>query len=523
MKVLIIGNGIAGMSAAIEAAELDDEVILVSPIQSERTQSVMAAEGINAVVDTAEEDSVVWHANDTLESGCFLEKEEDVRNLCEKAPEHLKWLDEMGVLFDRNEDDTWKVKASGGQSRKRTVYAGDSTGKQIVTAMTQKCLEYEIKGKIEKKIGLYFYSALIRDEKCYGALFYNPESKMLIPVYADAVICATGGMNKLYGKTTGSELNDGYVTGKLFLQGVQLRNLEFIQYYPTTVQRGNKRVIISESVRSEGWRLYYKNRSHSVYFMEEKYGTEGNLMSRDLVAREIAMCPGQVYLENAKESIPVTPAIHFFMGGIKVDGMHQTNIAGLYAVGEAASKYHGANCLGGNSLMTAVHSGRTAAHAVHEGQGQPMCEELFVPYIEHEQEKIERMEQMSEYRGKYSATATLRKLMKIMSYGMDLIRDGEVLQDSIYALDSSLNELRTFPIDPMVSVYENYRLYPMAVLGKATLMSAVERRESRGAHFRKDFPGEKSEFMKCSVAEFKDEKIRIYFEQESGEKGGAVR
>ena len=465
MKVLIIGNGIAGMSAAIEAAELDDEVILVSPIQSERTQSVMAAEGINAVVDTAEEDSVVWHANDTLESGCFLEKEEDVRNLCEKAPEHLKWLDEMGVLFDRNEDDTWKVKASGGQSRKRTVYAGDSTGKQIVTAMTQKCLEYEIKGKIEKKIGLYFYSALIRDEKCYGALFYNPESKMLVPVYADAVICATGGMNKLYGKTTGSELNDGYVTGKLFLQGVQLRNLEFIQYYPTTVQRGNKRVIISESVRSEGWRLYYKNRSHSVYFMEEKYGTEGNLMSRDLVAREIAMCPGQVYLETAKESIPVTPAIHFFMGGIKV----------------------------------------------------------FVPYIEHEQEKIDRMEQMSEYRGKYSATATLRKLMKIMSYGMDLIRDGEVLQDSIYALDSSLNELRTFPIDPMVSVYENYRLYPMAVLGKATLMSAVERRESRGAHFRKDFPGEKSEFMKCSVAEFKDEKIRIYFEQESGEKGGAVR
>ena len=90
MKVLIIGNGIAGMSAAIEAAELDDEVILVSPVQSERTQSVMAAEGINAVVDTAEEDSVVWHANDTLESGCFLEKEEDVRNLCEKAPEHLK-------------------------------------------------------------------------------------------------------------------------------------------------------------------------------------------------------------------------------------------------------------------------------------------------------------------------------------------------------------------------------------------------------------------------------------------------
>ena len=145
MKVLIIGNGIAGMSAAIEAAELDDEVILVSPVQSERTQSVMAAEGINAVVDTAEEDSVVWHANDTLESGCFLEKEEDVRNLCEKAPEHLKWLDEMGVLFDRNEDDTWKVKASGGQSRKRTVYSGNSIGKQIVTAMTQKCLEYEIK------------------------------------------------------------------------------------------------------------------------------------------------------------------------------------------------------------------------------------------------------------------------------------------------------------------------------------------------------------------------------------------
>lgn len=551
MKVLIIGDGIAGMSAAIEAAELEDDVILVAPVQSERTQSVMAAGGINAAVDTAgENDSPVHHANDTLKSGCFLEKEEDVRNFCEKAPEHLKWLDEMGVLFDRNEDDSLKVRAFGGQSRKRTAYAGTSTGKQIVTAMAQKCLEYEIKGKIEKKIGWYFYSALIHEKKCYGALFYNPESGILVPVYADAVICATGGMNKLYGKTTGSELCDGYVTGKLFLQGVQLKNLEFIQYHPTAIETDHKKVTISEAVRGEGGRLYYLNATQHIYFMEEKYGENGNLMPRDVVAREIAKCPGQVYLDISfkdakeiherleevyilcrdylnlditKEPIPVTPAIHFFMGGIKVDGMHQTNVKGLYAVGEAASKYHGANRLGGNSLMVAVHSGRTAAHAAHDGQGQPVCEELFVPYIEHEQGKIDRMGQMAEYRGKYSAAGALRKVTKIMNYGMDIIRDGEVLQDSIYALNSCLDELRTLPIDPMVSVYENYRIYPMAMLGRATLLSALERRESRGAHFRKDFPHEKVEFQKCSVAEYKDGKIRVYYEQESGEKGGTVR
>lgn len=551
MKVLIIGDGIAGMSAAIEAAELEDEVVLVAPFQPERTQSVMAAGGINAAIDTEEEeDSPVWHANDTLESGCFLEQEEDVRNFCEKAPEHIKWLDEMGVIFDRNPDETLKVRAFGGQSRKRTVYAGTSTGKQIVTAMAQKCLEYEIKGKIEKKIGWYFYSALLHDGKCYGALFYNPESELLVPVYADAVICATGGMNRIYGKTTGSKLCDGYVTGKLFLQGVKLRNLEFIQYHPTTIETEQKKITITEAVRGEGGRLYYRERSKRVYFMEEKYGAGGNLMPRDIVAREIAQCPGQVYLDISfrkkqeihekleevyelcrdylnlditKEAIPVTPAIHFFMGGIKVDAMHRTNMEGLYAVGEAASKYHGANCLGGNSLMAAVHSGRTAAHAAHDSQGQLIREELFVTYMEHEQEKMDRIKQVTEYRGKYSTAAELKKIAKIMNFSMDVVREGEVLQDGIYALNSCLDELRILPIDLAVSVYENYRLYPMAMLGKATLLSALERRESRGAHFRKDFPKEKVEFQKCSVAEYKNGKIRIYFEQESGEKGGAVK
>ena len=164
MKVLIIGSGISGLAAAIAAADMGDDVVLVSPYPSERAQSVMAAGGINAAINTAgEDDSCARHAMDTIKGGCYLENEDDVRRFCENAPENIRWLEQMGVVINRNEDGAISLRAFGGQSRKRTAYSGASTGKQIVTALVQKCREYEIDGRIQRKLGLYFYSGLIRD------------------------------------------------------------------------------------------------------------------------------------------------------------------------------------------------------------------------------------------------------------------------------------------------------------------------------------------------------------------------
>lgn len=541
MRILIIGNGISGLSTAIEAASCNLQVVLIAPFPSERTQSVMAAGGINAAVDeNGEKDSYLLHAQDTLKGGCFLESEKEVLHFCEMAPKNLQWLDNLGVIFNRNPDYSVRVRAFGGQSRKRTVYAGASTGKQIVTALTHKCLEYEISEKIETHLGLYFHSALIHDNRCYGALFFNPRSNCLVSFYADAVVFATGGQNKLFGKTTGSELCDGYAAGKLFTQGVRLRNLEFIQYHPTTIETDHKRMLITEAARGEGGRLYYLDGDSRVYFMEDKYGIKGNLMSRDIVAREIYNCPSQVYLditflgkklihERLEEvyllcqdylkldvttsPIPVAPSVHFFMGGIQVNSSHETNIQGLYAVGEAASKYHGANRLGGNSLMAAIHSGRTAAHAILHAGPCPKnnAPTLFQSFISTQQEIIKKMQ---DTRSRYPVVYILQEISKIMNRDLGIIRDEHGLEEGLESVDFYLNILKHLNFDPTVSVYENYRIYYMAVLSKAILISALERKESRGAHYRADYPESSVEYHKSSIAEFKDGKIQIHFEQE---------
>ena len=547
MKVLIIGTGISGLAAAIASADMGDQVVLVSPYPSERAQSVMAAGGINAAVGTAgEDDSYVLHAMDTIKGGCYLENEDDVRRFCERAPENLRWLEKMGVVFNRNEDGEISQRAFGGQSRKRTAYAGASTGKQIVTALVQKCREYEIEGRIERRLGLHFHSGLIKDGVCYGALFCQQFTGVLQAVYADAVILATGGQNKLFGKTTGSELCDGYAAGRLFSQGVKLRNLEFIQYHPTTIETDYKRMLITEGARGEGGRLYYLDGEKRVYFMEDKYGPKGNLMSRDIVSRCIYDCPSQVYLDISflgekliherleevyqlckdyigldvtKEPIPVAPSIHFFMGGIRVDQNHRTNILRLYAVGECASKYHGANRLGGNSLMAAVYSGRVAAEAIHREEAVKVGEENFSSYIEQEEASLQRMK---ESRSQFPSVYILRNLADIMNDNLGITRNRKGLSEGVEALDYYLNAVKSIRFDPTVSLYENYRIASMLLLAKAIMCSAMAREETRGAHIREDFQETKEAFRKCSVAELVDGQIKISFEAESCEKGECI-
>lgn len=547
MKVLIIGSGISGLAAAVASADLGDSVVLVSPYPSERAQSVMAAGGINAAINTAgEDDSCVYHAMDTIKGGCFLENEEDVRRFCERAPENLRWLEEMGVVFNRNKDGSISQRAFGGQSRKRTAYAGASTGKQIVTALVQKCREYEINGRIRRILGFHFHSGLIRDGVCYGALFCQQFSGELQAFYADAVIMAVGGQNKLFGKTTGSELCDGYAAGRLFSQGVQLRNLEFIQYHPTTIETDYKRMLITEGARGEGGRLYYLDGDKRVYFMEDKYGSKGNLMPRDIVSRCIYDCPSQVYLDISflgekliherleevyqlckdyigldvtREPIPVAPSIHFFMGGIRVDKNHRTNIHRLYAVGECASKYHGANRLGGNSLMAAVYSGRVAAEAIHGEEAARVSEVSFASYME--QEAV-RMKHIKDGRSKFPCVYILRNLAEIMNDNLGITRNRKGLMEGMEALDFYLDALKSLKFDHTVSLYENYRLDSMLLLAKAIMCSAIAREETRGAHVREDFPETREEFRKCSIAEWVDGQIRIHFEAEFCEEGESV-
>ena len=226
--VLIIGSGLSGLSCAIELAEKGIRSTLVSPYPSERAQSVMAAGGINAAL--GKDDSIEQHVSDTFKSGGSIAGEKAVLDLCTEATKIVPWLEGLGVVFNRDENGNVALRAFGGQSRKRTAYAGASTGKQIMTALIREARKYECNGVITRLLGRQFHSALIEGNKCYGAILYNETESKMESVYADAVVAASGGQNLLFGKTTGSTQCNGYVAAKLYEQGARLKNLEFIQY-----------------------------------------------------------------------------------------------------------------------------------------------------------------------------------------------------------------------------------------------------------------------------------------------------
>ena len=533
--VLVIGSGLSGLSCAIRLAEIGISSTLVSPYPSERAQSVMAAGGINAAMGA--DDSAKIHAEDTLKSGGSIGGQKAVEGLCAAAPEIIRQLERAGVVFSRNENGEVALRAFGGQSRKRTAYAGASTGKQIMSALIRVARKYECNNMINRLLGRHFHSALIKDNKCYGALLYNEKEEKTEVIYADAVVVATGGQNLLFGKTTGSMQCDGYVAAKLYEQGAHLKNLEFIQYHPTTIETPQKRMLISEAARGEGGRLYYLDADKRVYFMEDKYGERGNLMPRDIVSKCIYDAPSQVYLDISflgkkliesrlfeifelckkyanldvtKESIPVYPSVHFFMGGLAVGQDHKTSIDNLYAIGECASMYHGANRLGGNSLLSAIYSGQVAAKAIGE-----LAESKEIPdFSEYISASTELLDGQLSSKSKFSAIYIRQEIAKLMNDCLGITRTEEKLKEGIEGVDYYLSISEKLAYDSDVSPYIAYSLRPMLLLARAILTSALERKETRGAHIREDYPERSDEYNYCSVCDYQNGEHRVSYERE---------
>ena len=533
--VLIIGSGLSGLSCALELAENGIRSTLVSPYPSERAQSVMAAGGINAAL--GHDDSPAQHAEDTLHSGGDLAGEKAVLDLCTAAPEIVRWLERLGVVFTRDGSGELMLRAFGGQSRNRTAYAGASTGKQIMTALIREARKYECNDVITRILGRQFHSALIQDGKCYGALLYNEKTRELEEVYADAMVVAAGGQNLLFGKTTGSTQCDGYVAAKLYEQGARLKNLEFIQYHPTTIETPQKRMLISEAARGEGGRLYYLDNGRRVYFMEDLYGERGNLMPRDIVSKCIYDAPSQVYLDIAflgkklinsrlsevasvcskyanldvtKESIPVYPSVHFFMGGIAVDRNHKTSIDCLYAVGECASRYHGANRLGGNSLLAAAYSGKVAAKSITNSIKSDDTPDFSV-YVTAQKANLEKS---LASKSRFSAVYIRHEVEKLMNSCLGITRTEEKLQEGIQSIDYYLTISDKLMYDSDVSPYVGYSMRPMLLLARAILTSALARKETRGAHIRKDYPERSAEYDYCSICDYQNGEHRVSYEKE---------
>ena len=537
-KVLIIGSGISGLACAIECAYRGMEATIVSPYPSERAQSVLAAGGINAVIYPKKDgDSINSHIEDTLKGGCYIAGRKAVSHMCESAPDIIRWLEKLGTVFTTDTDGNIRQRAFGGQSYNRTCYCGASTGKQIVTALVMEARRLEGLGKIKRRIGMLFYSALISDGKCHGAVFYNMHTKDIEAVMADCLVVASGGMNALFRMSTGSTLCDGYVAGKLFEQGVELKNLEFIQYHPTTVTTGQKRMLVSEAARGEGGRLYYEEGGRRVYFMEEKYGERGNLMPRDIVSKcmeetgkdilldvsflgkeQIMKRIPEVYelcrkykgIDISKQSIPVIPSVHFFMGGIAVTNEHETNIKNLYAIGECASIYHGANRLGGNSLLAAVHGARVAAEAIYNKAAE---ETGYDPGNELEEGK-ERLQRFERSKSRFPVMYIRDLLAQNMQEDLGIVRNNDRLQKGIDDVSYYLSIADKIHYDNSEIVYYGYSIRPILTAAKATLICAMSRHESRGAHLRSDHPETNDSFAAPTIISYDNGKFNTRLDQE---------
>lgn len=501
----ILGAGLAGLSAAVTLAKEGIKCNLISCENSERSQSVLAEGGINACLNTmGENDGIEEHFNDTLKGGVFCADPNAVFNLVSNAPSVIERLSSIGVPFNR-ENGHIVQRNFGGQKKKRTAFAQSSTGKILMTCLIAECRKYEKEGTVSRYAHHQFIGLLYAKEgECSGLavkdLYSQKEAKFFGPV----ILCCGGLAGFFPGKTTGSVLNTGFVASRLFYEGVKFSNLEMIQYHPTTIPYSGKRLLLTEAARGEGAKLFAYKNGEKVYFMEERFPESGSLSPRDVVSREEYFVlhdkefSPEIFLDTTlisqdtwknklsdlraqliewtgidpcKKEIKIEPGIHYFMGGIDVDEDHGTSVKNLYAAGECCSQYHGANRLGGNSLLGAIYGGiRSAQTVIKSG----------VLELNKGTEKTEPLD------GETCAEPSFCKITcGILYESLGIVRSEEKLNDGL----QKIQELMTLQKD-------NSANYRHALFAKAMILSALNRKESRGAHYRSDFPEPDDSFRK---------------------------
>ncbi len=551
-KIIVVGGGLAGLAATIKITEMGLPVELFSIVPVRRSHSVCAQGGINAAVNTKGEGDSTWqHFDDSIYGGDFLANQGVVKGMCEAGPSIIFLLDRMGVMFNRTPEGNLDFRRFGGTKHHRTAFAGATTGQQLLYALDEQVRREEAAGAVTKYEGWEFLSAVLDDAGvCRGIVAQDMKSMQIRSFAADAVILATGGPGLIFGLSTNSVINTGTAAGAVYQQGATYANGEFIQVHPTAIPGEDKLRLMSESIRGEGGRVWTYKDGQPWYFLEEKYPDYGNLVPRDIATREIFhVCvdlglgvdgQNQVYLDvshldphmleiklggvmeiyrkfvgddPAKVPMRIFPAVHYSMGGLWVDqeqGM--TNIPGLFAAGEVDYQYHGANRLGANSLLSCIYSGlyvvgpSAVAYAKNSARDSgSVSSAVFDQEVARQNENNSWLKRTA---GKENPYVLHRELGQIMTNNVTVVRYNDKLRATDVKIQELMERYRNISV-PDKSEWSNQpllfsrQLWNMLVLARVITLGALRRDESRGAHYKPDFPNRNdAQWLRTTKARF---------------------
>jgi len=521
--ILIIGGGLAGLSAALNA-DPALRTAVVSKVHPLRSHSVAAQGGINAALANnpdGRDDTWEKHAFDTVKGSDYLADQDAVAVLCRNAVPAIYELDHWGVPFSRFPDGSIAQRPFGGAGFPRTCYAQDRTGQVILHTLYEQCLRREIPFYEDWLVT----TLIVRDGRCEGVIAYDMASGQILPVFARAVIFATGGYGRVFLRTTNAYINLGGGIGMAYQAGVPLKDMEFVQFHPTSLY--GKNILITEGARGEGG---YLLNNEGRRFMEDYAPKSMELAPRDIVARAIQteidlgrgydngyvlldlrhlgqekilkrlpsireICLNFAGLDPVDTPVPIQPAQHYSMGGIDVDAAGASPVAGFFAAGECACvSVHGANRMGGNSLLEAVVFGKIAgasASAYVRGSHLPPPDEAAA-----RAESLNLSERLRKFRDRDVGENVFQlfdRLKILMSEKAGIFRTAKNLEDAI----EEIHELReayhrAFIFGPSVRYCQELivmvEFESMLDISEVILLGALRREETRGSHYRRDFP-----------------------------------
>jgi len=520
--VLIIGAGLAGQRAALAAAQTGSSVAIMSKVHPVRSHSVAAAGGINAAISV--DDDWRSHAYDTVKGSDFLGDQDAIEIMCSQAPGEVMNLEHMGVTFHRNEDGEMDLRAFGGASMKRTAYVADITGQAMLHVLYEQLMKHH---ETVERFEEWFTTSLILDESggCAGVIARDVRSGRMEAFTAKNVILACGGAGQAYKPTTNGLIVTGDGIAMAYRAGAPLMDMEMVQYHPTClVETG---MLITEGARGEGAHLL---NSGGERFMEKSAPNKMELASRDVVSRaeqieinegrgvgpngagiylDVTVVPRKRTLEAlreivnlgrnfagvdiTREPIMIRPGQHYIMGGVKTDVDGRTPIEGLYAAGEVACvSVHGGNRLGANSLLDTLIFGRRAGeHACERAASMGLPRIDTNAQLQRDAQEIDSV--IARPRDGRRVSEIKNELGETMNRHAAVFRDEEGLNSALETVHRLREDAGKAWIDDRGTVFNQdvlgaLELGFMIDCAEATVVAAIERKESRGAQYRTDFP-----------------------------------